>query len=63
MGAGGIINQRVSVLLPAVNHSSIYDFLSDDQKNSVEDINQKGPGNYTESDVRTLAQLIGEVVC
>lgn len=61
MSGGGIIIQRAKALLTAANDPSIYGSMSDEQKNRIEDINRKGPADYTEADVRMLTCVIAEV--
>jgi len=61
MSGGGIIIQRNAVLRSAINDSSIYDCLSDTDKDAVEQINQKDPDQVTEDDVRFMAEKIREV--
>lgn len=60
---GGIIIQRNAVLRSAINDSSIYNFLSDDDKDHVEALNTKPPGQITESDIQWMAEKIREVCC
>lgn len=58
---GGIIIGRSAVLLTAAMSQSIYGFLSDVDKDLVEQINAKDPAARTEDDVRFLACKIAEV--
>jgi hypothetical protein len=63
MGAGGIINDRVRALLKAANDPSVYPYLSDEDKDSVEAINQKGPFQCTSGDMNTLLTILGRICC
>jgi hypothetical protein len=58
---GGIIIQRNALLRPAINDSSIYPFLSDEDRSHVEALNQKSPGQITEQDIEWMAEKIREV--
>lgn len=60
---GGIIINRAAVLLSAALDVSIYDFLSVNDKDAVEQIAAKAPSDRTEDDVRFLAEKIREVIC
>lgn len=60
MGAGGIVNDQVRALLPAVNHPSIYGNLCDKTREAVEAVNLKGYGNYTSDDLVTIVSAIDE---
>lgn len=59
--SGGIIIQRRALLLPAVMDTSIYSFLSDEMKDTVEAISAKEPHQVTEQDIHTLAKAIASV--
>jgi len=61
MSGGGIIIQRRAVLLPVAMDTSIYPFLSDEQKDAVEAVSAKDPHQVTEGDIHTLAQAIASV--
>lgn len=60
---GGIIIQRNAVLRSAINDSSIYGFLSDTDKDRVEVLNQKPPGQITSYDLKWMAEKILQVCC
>jgi hypothetical protein len=59
--SGGIIINRLKILLTAVTHSCIYDSLSSDVRAQVDEIKAKGPGEGTAEDVSTLAGAIASV--
>jgi len=58
---GGIIIQRSSVLLKAINDPCFYNDLNDTDRDAVEQINAKAPHDRTEDDVRYLAAKISEL--
>jgi hypothetical protein len=60
---GGIIIQRNAVLRSTINDSSIYNYLSDADKDHVEFLNQKAPAQINDADIRWMAEKIREVCC
>lgn len=58
MSGGGIIIQRNSVLVTAVNDPSFYGSLASEDKDCVDDITAKGPDSRTKADLIYLADLI-----
>lgn len=63
MGAGGIIQNHAKVLLVAVMDPSIYNYLSDTEKDRVEAINAKAFQDRTSEDVSYLVGKLDEVCC
>jgi len=61
MSGGGIIINRHAMLMPAAMDSSIYSYMTDEQKDAVEAVAAKAPGDLTEQDIHTLAQAIAAV--
>lgn len=60
MGAGGIIQNHSEVLLQAVSHPSIYDFLTDSEKDRVELIRAENPLARSQDDVNFLLDKLNE---
>ena len=60
MGAGGVIQKQVSVLLIAVTDPSIYDQLSPGTKAIVDTIDGRAPLSRTESDLRAVLKALQE---
>jgi len=60
MGAGGIIQQRVAALLPAVMHSSWYAGLTTEEKDKVECIHARVMNTYTVEDEKFLLGLLNK---
>ena len=58
MGAGGIINQRAAVLIPAVSDPSFFDALDASDKARCTGIVNKGSLACDEGDVRYMASLL-----
>lgn len=63
MGAGGIINQRAVVLIPAVTDPSFYDYLTPINQQKVEVIKTKGALACTEQDVQFMSEMLYTVSC
>lgn len=63
MGAGGIIQHHVKVLLDAVTDPSIYTALSEDDKDRVELIRAENPLARTDDDVHFLVKKIRKICC
>ncbi len=61
MGAGGIIQKHVKLLLVAVTDSSFYDSLNPKTKAKVDAVEAKDPLTATQEDVLVLAHAIMEV--
>ena len=59
---GGIIINRSDVLLRAINDPCIYNYLSDDAKEHVETLNQKGSLKCTQEDVAWMGEMIRDTV-
>lgn len=59
---GGVIIQRRAVLVPAANDVSIYGTLSEDDKDTVDSITAKAPGDTTTDDLMALATIITKAV-
>jgi hypothetical protein len=60
-GAGGIIQQRASKLIPAILDPSFYDSLSTEDKNRVETIAAAGALAASASDVSWIAQKLADL--
>jgi len=56
--SGGIIIQRRAILVPTANDSSIYGSLSEADKDTVDTITNKAPGDTTTDDIQALADII-----
>jgi hypothetical protein len=62
-GAGGIIQQRAAVLLTAAQDTSIYDYMTDAQRDSVDDIAAKAPADRTQADINCLLDCLQVARC
>lgn len=60
MGAGGIIQKFAQILLPPVSDPSVYDCLTEDEKDRVELIRAKPVIERTQEDVNFLLDKLNE---
>lgn len=61
MGAGGVVQQRASVLLMTVTDPCFYACLSPRDKATVDALDAKSPLTRTQEDVNTLYRILGDV--
>lgn len=60
MGAGGIIQHHAEILIPPVSDPSVYNCLTDDEKDRVELIRAKPSIERTQEDVNFLLDKLNE---
>jgi len=63
MGAGGIIQDRAAVLLTAAQATSMYDSMTDDQRDAVDAVASKGPADRTQADINCLLDCLAVARC
>jgi len=59
--SGGIIIQRASILIPAVNDPSFLQYLDPSDQERCQTIAAKGAGGCDEGDVRYMAHMLEHV--